>query len=217
MIRWPAIRGDAEAGLVLRFGRVYLRPPRRGDWREWASLRAASREFLAPWEPTWARDALSRAAFRRRLRQYREELRGGVGYRFLAFRREDDTMLGGINLTNVRGGIIQAGNLGYWIGAPYAGQGYMTESMQCILVFAFDRLGLHRVEAACIPENTRSESLLRRAGFRLEGRAREYLRINGAWHDHLTFAILREDWEAATPPAASPAASAPGGRADQSA
>jgi len=175
--------------------RVYLRRPRGADWREWSALRAASRDFLTPWESTWPRDTLTRAALRRRLRHYREDWKEGSAYCFFIFSREDDRILGGINLTNVRRGIVQSGSLGYWIGAPYANRGYMTEALRLVLNFAFLQLGLNRVEAACLPHNAPSRALLARCGLRQEGHARKYLRINGTWQDHLTFAILRDDWE----------------------
>jgi ribosomal-protein-alanine N-acetyltransferase len=180
----------------LRLGRVVLRAAEMADFPEWAALRGASREFLTPWESTWPEDALSGAAFRRRLRQYTDDLDRGAGYYFLIRRAADDVLLGGINLTHVRRGIAQSGTLGYWIGAPFARQGYMTEAMNAVLAFAFETLALNRVEAACLPDNAASRALLARCGFTQEGRARKYLRINGIWQDHLTFAILREDWRA---------------------
>ncbi|HEY5598974.1 MAG TPA: GNAT family protein, partial [Kiloniellales bacterium] len=168
-------------------------PPVQRDWREWAALRAESREFLVPWEPTWPYDALTRGAFRRRLKIYKSEARQGSSFSFLVFRRADDVLLGGVTLSNLRRGVAQAGSLGYWIGESYARQGYMTEALAAVLNFAFVRLGLHRVEAACLPDNLASRALLLKCGFAEEGYAREYLRINGRWQDHLLFAILRRD------------------------
>ncbi len=172
---------------------IYLRPPRITDWRVWAELRGISRDFLAPWEPTWPSDALSRAAYRRRLRHYIESWRKQTGYTFFIFRRSDDALLGGIGLTNIRRGITQSGTLGYWIGKTYARQGIMTEALRCVLSFAFGNLDLHRVEAACLPANAASRGLLEKCGFRQEGYATEYLKINGVWSDHALFAKLRED------------------------
>jgi [ribosomal protein S5]-alanine N-acetyltransferase len=172
--------------------RVFLRPPERGDYEAWASLRASSRNFLTPWEPSWPPDALSRASFRARVSRYAEDWRTDQAYNLLIFAR-DETLLGGIGLSNIRRGVSETASLGYWVGEAFAGQRYMTEALPLVLDFAFDRLGLHRVEAACLPNNTPSGSLLRRAGFRQEGYAREYLCIEGKWQDHLLFAILRGD------------------------
>ena len=173
--------------------RVFLRPPRNRDWRAWAELRAASREFLMPWEPSWSVDALSRSAFRRRMRQTAIEWHADEGYGFLIFRQSDHALLGGINLSNVRRGVAQSASLGYWVGAPHARQGCMTEALTCLLPFVFDRLGLNRVEAACLPHNAASRGLLLKIGFREEGYARQYLRINGNWQDHVLYALLRSD------------------------
>jgi ribosomal-protein-alanine N-acetyltransferase len=180
-------------GLRLERNRVYLRFPVQRDWRNWAALRAESRDFLAPWEPTWAYDALTRGAFRRRLKMYKTEMRQGATYSFLIFRRIDDVLLGGITLSNLRRGVAQSATLGYWIGVPHGNQGYMTDSLAAILEFAFSRIGLHRIEAACLPANEASRRLLLRSGFREEGYAREYLRISGRWQDHQLFAILRDN------------------------
>src|SRR6202142_950958 len=90
---------------------VTLRVPQSGDHVEWAALRAASRDFLMPWEPTWPADDLSRSAFRRRLKRYGEDLRTDQGYAFLIIRRSDDALVGGLTLANIRRGVAQAGIL----------------------------------------------------------------------------------------------------------
>jgi [ribosomal protein S5]-alanine N-acetyltransferase len=171
--------------------RVGLRPPERGDYEDWASLRARSRGFLAPWEPSWPPDALSRANFRVRVARYAEDWRTDQAYNFFIF-THDGTLLGGIGLANLRRGVSESASLGYWIGEPFAQQGYMTAALPLVLDFAFGRLRLHRIEAACLPSNIPSRALLLRAGFEQEGYARQYLCIDGKWQDHLLFAMLRE-------------------------
>jgi ribosomal-protein-alanine N-acetyltransferase len=179
----PAITGD----------RVLLRAPQMADHAEWSALRAASRDFLTPWEPTWPADDLTRAAFRRRIRRYAEDQRSDLAYPFFIFRKSDNVMVGGLTMANIRRGCAQAASLGYWMGAAYAGQGHMTAAVSTILPFAFGTLRLHRVEAACIPGNDASIRLLENNGFQREGFARQYLCINGIWQDHLLFARLRDD------------------------
>jgi ribosomal-protein-alanine N-acetyltransferase len=158
------------------------------DFEEWAALREESRDFLVPWEPTWPADDLSRGAFRRRLKRYAEDQRSDLAYPYFIFRNEDQKLVGGLTLTNIRRGVAQAGNLGYWMGAAYARQGYMGAAVRMLVPFAFATLKLHRIEAACIPENTASVRLLEKTGFVREGYAREYLCINGTWQDHLLYA-----------------------------
>lgn len=172
---------------------VYLRAPTATDFSEWAALREKSRAFLTPWEPIWPADDLTRAAFRRRLRRYAEDQRNDVAYSFLIFRSADDALVGGLTLANVRRGVAQAGSIGYWVGEPYAHQGYMTAAVRALVPFCFGTLKLHRLEAACIPTNKPSIALLEKTGFQREGYARKYLCINGIWQDHLLYARLKED------------------------
>ena len=171
---------------------VFLRAPQSGDYAEWAALRETSRAFLTPWEPTWPADDLTRSAFRRRLRRYAEDQRNDQAYAYFLFRSGDQVLVGGLTLANLRRGVAQAGSLGYWIGAPHARRGYMTAAVAALIPYAFTTLRLHRLEAACIPTNAASISLLEKTGFEREGYAREYLCINGQWQDHLLYARLRD-------------------------
>ena len=172
--------------------RVLLRAPQMADHGDWAQLRAQSRDFLRPWEPTWARDDLSRAAFRRRLRHYQRDIRADYTYPFFIYRKSDNRLVGGITLANVRRGVAQSGAAGYWIGEPYARQGYMSAAMKVFIKHAFDILKLHRIEAACLPSNEASIGLLQKCGFEKEGFARKYLRIDGQWRDHVLFALITD-------------------------
>ncbi len=169
---------------------VRLRPHRSGDYLEWSALRAGSREFLQPWEPTWPKDDLTRASWRRRLSAYAHDMERGVAYPFLVFRHPDGVMVGGITLSNIRRGVAQMGSIGYWVGEGHTRRGYTVAAVNAVTEFCFGRLGLHRVEAACIPTNEGSRAVLARAGFQQEGLARSYLKINGVWRDHLLFGLL---------------------------
>lgn len=182
-----------EIGPVVHGGTVYLRTPHMGDYSSWAELRAQSREFLTPWEPAWTSSELTRASFRRRLKYYARDLREDLGYAFFLFENDTDNLLGGLTLSNVRRGVTQACTLGYWVGSPYSGQGHMTAGVRAVIPFVFDSLRLHRLEAACLPHNEASMRLLERVGFQREGLARRYLKINGMWQDHVTYALLEDD------------------------
>jgi ribosomal-protein-alanine N-acetyltransferase len=189
--------GAAPPAFRVAGPRTILRTPEREDVAEWTNLRAESRGFLVPFEPSWPVDAVSRAGFRRRLRRYAFDWRSDQGYSFLLFRREDRALVGGIGLSNVRRGVAESGSLGYWIGERFARRGYMSEGLTLMLAFAFERLKLHRVEAACLPHNAASRGLLTKSGFREEGYAREYLAIDGVFQDHVLFGLLQEEWTAA--------------------
>jgi ribosomal-protein-alanine N-acetyltransferase len=101
--------------------------------------------------------------------------------------------MGAITLDNIRRGPAQSAQVGYWIGPDFARQGYMTEALTGLVQYAFTKLDLGRIEAACLPENAASRALLDRTGFRYEGVAQSYLQINGRWRNHVLYANLRSD------------------------
>jgi ribosomal-protein-alanine N-acetyltransferase len=178
---------------VILGNEVYLRYPRIADYPGWARLRGESRDFLTPWEPSWAGDELTKGAFRRRVKRYQKEARLDSAYAFFIFRSADDGLMGGCTLSNVRRGVTQCCALGYWIGERFARQGHMFDAVRALVPFVFSTLGMHRIEAACLPSNAPSMNLLAKVGFRQEGVARGYLQINGEWRDHVLFALLEDE------------------------
>lgn len=184
------MRKDNEGARRVDGEGVYLRAPEARDYQDWSELREASRGFLTPWEPTWASDELSRGSYKYKLRRYAEDARDDKAYALFVFREEDDALLGGVTLSNIRRGVAQTASLGYWAGQCFAGQGYITAAVNAVVRYSFDDLELHRVEAACQPDNAASRRVLEKAGFTPEGQARAYLKINGQWRDHLLFGIV---------------------------
>ncbi len=173
--------------------RLTLRAPVHGDYRAWAALRAASQDFLTPWEPTWAPDHLTRKSFTNRVYWASRSIAAGTALPLFLIRREDQALLGAITLDNIRRGPSQAGTTGYWIGAPFARQGYMREALEAVVHYAFNDLDLSRLEAGCLPENAASRGVLEKVGYKYEGVAQSYLQINGRWRNHVLYANLRSD------------------------
>ena len=184
---------DPPTRPLIRTQNLALRAPVATDYAAWAVLRMESREFLTPWEPVWNEDDLTRTSFRLRVKRAAREITTDEAYSLFIFDTRSETLLGGLTLGLVRRGVAQACTLGYWMGQRHAGKGYMTEAVRGALRFAFQDLALHRVEAACLPNNAPSRRLLDRVGFQHEGMARSYLRINGVWADHLLYAALASD------------------------
>ncbi|MGQ0567385.1 MAG: GNAT family N-acetyltransferase [Gemmobacter sp.] len=173
--------------------RMTLRLPAHADWRAWSALRADSASFLAPWEPVWSPDHLTRRAFTNRVYWAARAETQGTALPLMLIRRQDQALLGAITLDNIRRGPSQAGTLGYWIGGPHARQGYMREAILSLVHHAFTQLDLSRIEAACLPENAASRGLLEDCGFKYEGVAQSYLQISGRWRNHVLYANLRGD------------------------
>ena len=177
----------------LETGRLILRPPRHADHRAWAKVREESREFLKPWEPNWASDHLTRRAFRHRVHWSNRAIRTERAYPFFIFLKNGGDFIGAVTLDNIRRGPAQSGTVGYWIAEAQTGNGYMREALMGVLVYAFETLGLGRVEAGCLPENAASRKVLEKSGFKYEGVAQAYLQIDGRWRDHVLYAALRRD------------------------
>ena len=121
-----------------------------------------------------------------------EAWRSDRGYQFGI--EVDHELIGGVAINNVVRGPFQNGYLGWYLDEAVAGRGYATEAVQLAIHFAFTHAGLHRVQAAIIPDNAPSLALARRVGLREEGLATRYLQIDGAWRDHLLFAVTTEEW-----------------------
>ncbi len=179
--------------LKIETERLTLRPPTHSDFRSWTALRRESQDFLVPWEPEWAEDHLTRKAFTNRVYWATRSISSGSAMPLFLIRRSDEVLLGAITLDNIRRGPAQAGTLGYWTGAPHARQGYMREAIEAVVHYAFTRLDLSRIEAACLPENKASRGLLEASGFKYEGVAQSYLQIAGRWRTHVLYAALRSD------------------------
>ena len=186
------LMSDGGTGWVRGNG-VRLRSPRPADYDAWSALRHESRRYLQPWEPRWPEDDLSKAAFKRRLSIYQRETELGTALPMFVFDAAGHELFGAVTLSNVRRGVAETGTLGYWIGQPFAGRGYATAAVSAMALHAFSRLKLHRLEAACLPTNHASRRVLEKAGFRHEGQARAYLKINGEWADHLLFGLLEDE------------------------
>lgn len=174
-----------------------LRLPRSSDFLQWKTLRWKSRAFLQPWEPTWGPEDMTEAAFGRRIQRANSDFDAGTSIQLFIFLRKNNALVGGITIGLIRRGVAQMCMLGYWMGEEYAGKGHMFAALRLVIPFVFDELRLHRIEAACIPSNARSASLLQKAGFAREGVLRKYLRINGVWHDHTLYALLKDDYDEA--------------------
>jgi [ribosomal protein S5]-alanine N-acetyltransferase len=166
--------------------KVFLRPPGAGDRDEFVSLMHASRSFHRPWA-TAPTDGERFAA-------YLSDSRRPDFEAMLVCRRSDLAIVGFFNLSQIVRRSLQSAYLGYAVGKPYAGQGYMREAIQLVLRYAFTDLRLHRVEANIQPDNRASIALASGAGFHREGFSPRYLKIAGRWRDHERWAILADDW-----------------------
>ncbi len=180
----------------LRGRRVVLRPLSPRDFDEWSEVRLRCGDWLVRWEPRPPADQAGvvhdRRAFAARCGMRQRERQLGTAYGFGIF--VGGKVAGEINLLSVQRGPMQSATVGYWIDRQHAGNGYMPEALVVILRFAFEELGLHRIEVAIIPRNHASRRVVEKLKLREEGLALRYLEINGVWEDHIRYAITAEEW-----------------------
>ena len=174
-----------------------IRPTEPADAREQLALRIANRDHTGPWDPVRDESFYSEAGQRLELDLDQRSWSSGTAHAFAVLDMSDhDRLIGRVALSNVVRGPWQNATLGYWIDANVIGRGHATRAVRLACRFAFEHAGLHRVQPAIIPRNIRSVRVAEKVGFRLEGRALRYLRINGVWEDHDVYALTLEDWDA---------------------
>lgn len=180
---WPA---------TLREGRIGLRPIRLRDAAAWREVRRVNAEWLRPWEATLPiGETDAPMSFAGMVRRLRAEAREGRTLPWVI--TLDGDLVGQVTVGGIARGSLLSGYIGYWIDSRVAGQGVTPTAVAMASDHCFDVLGLHRIEINIRPENTASLRVVEKLGFRAEGSREKYLHIDGAWRDHLTFALCRED------------------------
>jgi ribosomal-protein-alanine N-acetyltransferase len=183
--------------LRLRGRRVMLRALDLGDFEQWREVRRRNDAWLSKWEPQrspTAPDVIeNRQAFAARCRARERERQLGTGYGFGVF--VGDRFGGEVNVSSVQRGPFQSAYIGYWVDEALAGHGYTPEAVVCVCRYAFDDLGLHRLQISIIPRNRSSRRVVEKLSIRDEGVAQRYLEIDGVWEDHVRYAITSEEWQ----------------------
>jgi ribosomal-protein-alanine N-acetyltransferase len=191
-----------EGEVVFETARLRARLPGHRDVAAVLAYYRDNLEHLRPWSPRWPPDLLTPQFWRDQVVRRQAESAAGIAYATFLFQREDDRrVIGNLSLTQIVRGAAEYCALGYGLAADAQGHGYMVEAVRGAVGFAFRELGLHRVHASYIPYNRRSGMVLRRAGFRVEGYARDYLRIDGRWEDHVMTSAINDDWDPNPTPA----------------
>lgn len=175
---------------IARGSHVYIFAATRDAGPEFLNMTQSSANFHRPW--------VYPATDMRRFKYYIDRVTNGRTYGYFVARTEDDRFVGVVNINDVIMGGFRSGSLGYYVDMELAGQGYMTEALALVLDQAFTTLDLNRVEANVQPANAASIAVVRKLGFRKEGFSPKFLQIDGIWRDHERWAILGEEWLAAS-------------------
>jgi [ribosomal protein S5]-alanine N-acetyltransferase len=186
---WPVVLAD---------GPVVLRPYRRSDARAWSHVRRINESWLAKWEPTpygsW-HELNSPATFRAVYADLRRSARRGTAMPFAVCVVDDgrERLAGQLTLGNIVRRAFCSAYAGYWVDSRVAGRGVMPTALALAVDHAFRSGGLHRIEVNIRPENTPSRRVVEKLGFREEAYHPRYLHIDGAWRDHVGYALTSED------------------------
>jgi ribosomal-protein-alanine N-acetyltransferase len=178
----------------LEYGRVGLRPPRMRDAAAWSALRLRNEAWLAPWEPTSIESWAARhsvASWPSAVSALRRLARSGAVLPFMV--TWDGELAGQLTINNLVRGALRSAQIGYWVDQERAGRGIITTAVALATDHCFGPVGLHRVEIDIRPENAPSRRVVAKLGFREEGYLVRYLDIDGAWRDHVTYALTTED------------------------
>ena len=170
--------------------RLYMRLPEARDADAWIEQMRRNEEFLRPWSPSASLRQVNRHGFTARRALWQYDSGQGCAHVFFIFRQTDDALIGGITLGNIVRGAAQMATVGYWLDGDLRGQGLMTEAVGRLSAYAMGDMGLHRLQAGCLPENNASHRVLIKNGYEAEGIARGYIKIDGVWRDHLIFSKL---------------------------
>ena len=157
-----------------------------------SSFRIENKIHLQKWEPLRKPSFFTESFWQAQLRIQLRDFREGVSVNFSILDRDEVSVVGVCNYTNIVRGTFQSCQLGYAIAQRHEGQGLMEEALRQTNDFIFSELGLHRIMAAYLPHNQRSGALLRKLGFKKEGFAEKYLKINGVWEDHVLTSKIRD-------------------------
>ena len=177
--------------------RLVLRLPETSDVHAIVRFYKRNRDHLQPWSPTFSERIFRSDYWFDQVISRRAEFEAGLGARAFIFRKQAPAVvIGNLALNQINRGAAQHCVLGYSLAEDAQGRGYMVEAVSSAVRFAFGDLRLHRVMAGYMPRNVRSAAVLRRAGFAVEGYARDYILINGRWEDHILTAITNPDWTA---------------------
>ena len=190
-----AARATHLAPLELPGRRLTLRTLMESDHAAWSEVRSRCRDWLVPWEPrpagmTAASEDRASFAARCALRERERQIGSGFGFGIFV----DDRFAGEVTLSSIQRGPFQSASIGYWVDRDLAGQGLVPEAVVVTLRFAFETLGLHRVEISIIPRNAASRRVVEKLDVRVEGLAERYLEIDGVWEDHVRYGITAEEW-----------------------
>lgn len=160
-----------------------------------ANYFAVNEAHFEPWAPAVPPGHNSVSAWARRLADREAEFQKGESVHFIGTDAEESHVIGSCSLSNIIRGVFQACHMGYSVAQRYEGQGFMKKIVTHTIEYGFNEMNLHRIMANHMPDNARSEGLLKSLGFTREGYAHDYLLIAGRWEDHVLNSLVNPNFQ----------------------
>ena len=149
-------------------------------------------DYLEQWEPKREESFFSVDRIRDMIAKENGDMSEKRALSLYIFKKGEERIIGNAKLNNIIYGIFYSCYAGYRLDKDEHSKGYMTEALGEVVRIAFDEYGLHRIEANIMPRNKASRKVVTKLGFKKEGRAIKYLKINGKWEDHIHYVLLNE-------------------------
>ncbi|MBE9236346.1 GNAT family N-acetyltransferase [Anabaena aphanizomenioides LEGE 00250] len=181
---------------LIKTNRLFLKVATSEDIPQIIKYFTINKDHLTPFSPTWADGFFTAEYWQYQIEQYHLEIIHGCGLRFfIHYQNNPKEIIGVLNFSNFIRGAASFCNVGYSLAEAAQGHGYMTEALKAGNKYIFNELNFHRIMANYMPHNRRSGNVLKRAGFVIEGYARDYLLINGQWEDHILTSLTNYKWK----------------------
>ncbi|HCW36178.1 GNAT family N-acetyltransferase [Mammaliicoccus sciuri] len=174
---------------------IEIRPVEMNDASELLDIDVRNRALFESYSAADRKDSdYQLYNYRKIIDKHLQDMTEDKGYHYVIVHKEDNKVIGTIDLFAVVRHNIQGCMMGYALDAAYNGKGITTLAAKEVIRIAFNELGFHRVEAGVQPTNIGSVRVLEKAGMIREGLNRSNVRINGEWKDHYLYAIVNENY-----------------------
>jgi ribosomal-protein-alanine N-acetyltransferase len=181
--------------MIYETKRLTLKPLKKSDALVLREYLLRNKSFLEKWEPKREQDFFEIESIEKMLEFEKQTADARQAISLYIFKKDDGRLIGNVKLSNIVYGIFLSCFTGYKLDKEEQGKGYMTEALKEVVRIAFEEYGLHRIEANIMPRNKASQKVVKKLGFKKEGKARKYLKINGIWEDHIHYVLLNETIE----------------------
>lgn len=180
--------------ILLKGEQVYLRILNEDDAPLFTEVLKENKRYWTLFEPRQDPSFYRVSTQREKIRESIYQMRNRREYSFGIFDSNTGRLVGHISLYNIKRLPFLSAFIGYSIDEKETGRGIGTEAVQLVTKFAFEQVGLHRIEAYVSPRNKGSIAVLEKSSYQQEGLLRSILYINGVWEDHYIYAIIEDDF-----------------------